>query len=221
MKKAILLLFIAAITVLSACSEEEVKETLETIAEKTADEPQIGDTKDNPIPVQLNETIVAEEEESDWYDPPYGKAEFSMSNFKLEKELIKREQEEEEKEEENSGGMFSIEEKTDEYLQSLEDERNSEWDYIHLDISLKNLGEGTLSSGFLSPWSFDLYNDNGMKLDYKFYNNSSTYEEAELRAGGSNEGHVILAIPEGEIPAELIYDAKFRSNTIYYSFKLN
>ena len=98
MKKAILLLFMAAIFVLSACSEEEVKETLETIAEKTADEPQIGDTKDNPISVQLNEPIVAEEEESEWYDAPYGKAEFTLSNFKLEKELIKFRNEEEKKE---------------------------------------------------------------------------------------------------------------------------
>lgn len=219
MKKAILLLFMAAIFVLSACSEEEVKETLETIAEKTADEPQIGDTKDNPISVQLNEPIVAEEEESEWYDAPYGKAEFTLSNFKLEKELIKFRNEEEK--DENSGGMFSVEEKTDEMLRSLEEDRNNEWDFIHLDISLKNLGERTLKSSFLSPYSFDIYNEKGMKLDFRFYASDSTYDGAELRSGGSNEGHIILAIPEGEIPAEIIYYAKFRSNTIYYSFQLN
>lgn len=213
MKKIILLLFIATVTLLSACSEDEVKDALKTIAEKTADEPQVGDDKDNPIHAQIGETIVVEEKDSEWIDRPLGKAEFTFSNFKIEKEIYMDEPSDDEEKD-------PMDRAFDRSIQSIHEDINNHNDFVYLDVSLKNLGETTLNEGFLSYNDFYMYDENGKEISFTGHTDA-TYDDAELRAGGSNEGQMIFTIPEDAVPAEIIYAAHFPINTTYYSFKVN
>lgn len=114
-------------------------------------------------------------------------------------------------EKESRNGLEKLNLKVEDYLivqdQSEQAEDNEKYDYVQMKLTIENVGDVEVSHITTSREAFDFYDHNGKEVEgyiYKFI--GQTYEAANLRPGGKNEGVVLFAIPKGVVPAEMVYN---------------
>lgn len=89
--------------------------------------------------------------------------------------------------------------------------KDEEFKYLLLDVSIENIGDVEVPGYFLEAGSFDLFNETGREIATYNYTNSidkegiTPYVTGNLRAGGTNEGTIILALDKKETIGEIIY----------------
>ncbi|KGP91528.1 hypothetical protein N780_20100 [Pontibacillus chungwhensis BH030062] len=104
-------------------------------------------------------------------------------------------------------------------------ELNKEYNFMSMNVKLENVGDSTLSKSFFDPAFLGFYDKNGkeVKLPFLTMENDGTYEEAELRPGGVNEGTVIIPFEKGTELGEMVYSPNALTlfgSKFLYSFHL-
>ncbi len=214
MKNVLFGLIFIVVFFVTACSNDEIQGEKDNNKNSSESETKIGVDKDHPIEVTFGESFIVNEEESKFVDRALGKAEVTFRNYVLEKDYYTMEPED------DDGSSRSLEELNAATSNGLRQELNNSLDFVHFDISLNNLSDISLESSFLSHHNFEFYNAAGKAIEASVLSDSE-YKASELRAGGSNSGHIIFEIPEGEIPSEIIFTADFPINDVYYGIPIN
>ncbi|MDQ0232066.1 DUF4352 domain-containing protein [Metabacillus malikii] len=105
-------------------------------------------------------------------------------------------------------------------------EDNDKYDYAQFDVAIENIGEIEALETVVANYSFKFYNENGVEIEENNYIEQNlqgmTYNEASVRPGGKNEGTIIIPIPKGSEPAEMVYLSNWMSimGSHEYYFKL-
>ncbi|MFD2442868.1 hypothetical protein ACFSO7_02515 [Bacillus sp. CGMCC 1.16607] len=211
MKKMIAALLLSSL-VIAGCSE---KETAAPVKEKKEPKVEEKQEKSEPQEVQTEFGKEINLSKRDFEGNKEELAKVIVNNFRIETVTDHSDLET------DSGSNFSkmnqkSAKKDAEYFDTL-------FDYILLDLSVENISGSELQSSVLTERNFVFYNENGAEIDASTTLNEGTFEAANLRPNGKNQGTVWISIPEGTQVSEIILytDPHYRDSEDWYNFKVN
>lgn len=97
---------------------------------------------------------------------------------------------------------------------NAEAEQNEKYDYAVFDAVVESTGD-EINDDFMQEVSFTFYDENGKEIESYALRETQkvTFEPADLRPNGKNEGTFALAIPKGSVPKEILFDTNWTSAT--------
>jgi autonomous glycyl radical cofactor GrcA len=110
--------------------------------------------------------------------------------------------------------------------QSTNAEDNEKHDFAQLDVAMENVGEKEASEVVVEIFSFKFYDENGQEIKVDTWKKDElkdvTFEPANLRPGGKNQGRLYFPIPKGSKPGEIVYKTNWMSilGSHEYVFKI-